>query len=107
MKNNMLKISRSEFLANLGSLENEMQNISNLLANVKSKTNKMNTYWQGNDSDIMDSSIKNFITCFDNINIQNKVYIDFLVDTINNYCTFDDSVASEANDNKGLRINGS
>ena len=95
-----LKIESETIVDLLESFKAEMNNLDNLMDKIDSKTTNISKSWEGNVSDEILTSIRNFRTTFDSIRTQNVKYVGFLNGVIEKYTDEDTSKSSYMHDNK-------
>ena len=84
----------------LESFKGEMTNLDNLMDKIDGKTDSISKSWEGNVSETILTSVRNFKTDFDNIRAQNEKYVSFLNGVIEKYTDEDDSNRSFVDENK-------
>ena len=101
-----IKFVSDEFEKNLTELKDRVKKMNQLFEDIKSKTGAVSSYWSGNLSSSNLQSFNNFSKIFDEVNLRNKSYMDFLDETCTKYKMMEEMINKAIDDGKdALSIN--
>lgn len=101
-----INVESGSIAGQLSQFQSEMANMQTLFSELEAQTSSITSSWQGEGSDAVIGSIKNFLTVFDTIKAQNDKYVSFLNGVIDRYTAMDNNLSSST-ESSGLGINGS